>query len=147
MELSGLKKIRTTIHSKSKKRIGRGYGSGVGGHTSTRGSKGQKSRTGGNIPYWFEGGQLPLRKRLPHTRGFKPVTRKEYTILDLADIKSLDKENIDLADLIKQGLVRDVKYGVKVLGTGKLDKKVNLTGFEYTKSAKEKIEKAGGTAK
>lgn len=146
MDLSNLKQMRTTIHSKPKKRIGRGYGSGVGGHTSTRGTKGQKSRTGGSVPYWFEGGQLPLRKRMPHTRGFKPVTRKEYVILDLLDIKSLDKESIDLADLIKEGYVRDVKFGVKILGTGKFDQKVNLTGFLYTKSAKEKIEKAGGTA-
>src|SRR3989344_1894357 len=145
MDLSKLKKLRITIYTKSKKRVGRGYGSGVG-HSSGRGTKGQKARTGGNIPYWFEGGQLPLRKRMPHTRGFKPVTRKEYIILDLVDITSLEKESIDLADLVKEGYVRDIKYGVKILGTGIINKKVNLTGFVYTKSAKEKIEKAGGTA-
>jgi len=145
MDLSNLRQLRTTTHSKPKKRVGRGYGSGVG-HSSGRGTKGQKARTGGNIPYWFEGGQLPLRKRMPHTRGFKPVTRKEYIILDLVDITSLEKESIDLADLVKEGYVRDIKYGVKILGTGEINKKVNLTGFVYTKSAKEKIEKAGGTA-
>ncbi len=145
MDLSKLKKLRTTIYTKSKKRVGRGYGSGVG-HSAGRGTKGQKARTGGQIPYWFEGGQLPLRKRMPHTRGFTPVTRKEYVILDLVDIQSLEKESIDLAELIKDGFIRDVKFGVKILGTGKLTKKINLTGFVYTKSAKEKIEKAGGTA-
>jgi len=147
MKLSNLKKLRTTTHSKAKKRVGRGYGSGVGGHTATRGTKGQKSRTGGSIPYWFEGGQLPLKKRMPHTKGFKPVTRKEYTILDLNDLMSLERENIDLADLVEEGYIKDVKFGVKILGTGKVDRKLNLTGFFYTKTAKEKIEKAGGTAK
>jgi len=145
MNLSQLKSIRTTIYSKAKKRVGRGYGSGVG-HSSGRGTKGQKARTGGQIPYWFEGGQLPLTKRMPHRKGFKPVTKKHFTILDLLDIKSLDKEVIDLAELIKDGYVQDVKDGVKILGTGKFDKKVKLTGFIYTKTAKDKIEKAGGTA-
>ena len=129
-----------------KKRLGRGHGTGKGSHTVGRGTKGARARVGQEVPLWFEGGQLPLRKRMPHTRGFKPVTRKEYIILDLVDITSLEKESIDLADLVKEGYVRDIKYGVKILGTGEINKKVNLTGFVYTKSAKEKIEKAGGTA-
>jgi len=144
LNLNKLASLKTSRTNKPKKRIGRGYGSGVGGHTSTKGSKGQKSRTGGTIPYWFEGGQLPLVKRMPHNRGFKPVNKKHYVILGLSDIEEVGKDKLTPEILLVEGYVSELKDGIKILANGDIKIKVELSGFLFTKSAKEKIEKAGG---
>jgi len=143
MKLNQLPKIT----SKKKKRVGRGYGSGKGGHTSGRGAKGQKARS--KVKPWFEGGQTPLLKRLPMKRGkdkFKSLKPKPI-VLNLKYLNLLPKnKKVTLKSLVKHGLVdkREAeKYGVKILGGGEL--KIPLTvQLPCSKSAQKKIEKAGG---
>jgi large subunit ribosomal protein L15 len=135
------------ISRRKKKRLGRGYASGKGGHTSSRGSKGQKAR--GKVKIWFEGGQLALIRRLPKTRGkgrFKPL-KPSPVIINLKDLSNFKKDSIITEELLaKKGIVflkEAKKYGIKVLGTG--DLKVPLTiKVPISKAAKVKIEKAGG---
>ena len=140
MDLSNLKVSEGSLHSG--KRVGRGLGSGMG-KTSTRGQKGAGARSGGAIRPGFEGGQNPLYRRVPK-RGFKNINRKEYAVVNLADLEACfnDGETVDLALYIKKPL-----DGVKVLGDGELNKKVIVIADKFSASAKEKIEKVGGEAK
>ena len=140
MDLSNLKVSEGSLHSG--KRVGRGLGSGMG-KTSTRGQKGAGARSGGAIRPGFEGGQNPLYRRVPN-RGFKNINRKEYAVVNLADLEACfnDGETVDLALYIKKPL-----DGVKVLGEGELTKKLIVIADKFSASAKEKIEKVGGEAK
>ena len=127
-----------------RKRVGRGMGSGMG-KTATRGHKGQWSRSGASLLRGFEGGQMPLHRRLPK-RGFTNIFRTEYAIVNLDRIAGLSATEIGLDDYRKLGLVSDRKALVKVLGSGDLKKAVTIHAHKFSKSAAEKIEKAGGKA-
>ncbi len=135
---------------KKKKRIARGPGSGHGG-TATRGHKGQKSRSGAKIRIGFEGGQMPINRRLPKF-GFTNRFKKEYQIVNLSQIQNLiDKnvlnDNIINAEVLHQfGLIKKVDIPLKILGNGDLNKSIAVTANFFSKTAKEKIESAGGTA-
>jgi large subunit ribosomal protein L15 len=118
-------------------------GSGMG-KTSTRGHKGQRSRSGSRMMRGFEGGQMPLHRRLPK-RGFTNIFRTEYTILNLDRIAELGEPDVTLESLVKAGLAKDGAL-VKILGDGELKKKVNVQAHKFSKSAQEKITKAGGKA-
>ncbi len=127
-----------------RKRVGRGMGSGMG-KTATRGHKGQWSRSGASLMRGFEGGQMPLHRRLPK-RGFTNIFRTEYAIVNLDRIAGLDVAEIGLDDYRKLGLVSDRNTLVKVLGSGELNKALTIHAHKFSKSAAEKIEKAGGKA-
>jgi large subunit ribosomal protein L15 len=129
---------------KGTRRVGRGPGSGRG-KTSGRGHKGQKSRAGGSIPAWFEGGQLPLSRRLP-IKGFKNPTRKEYEVINVSDLErsGLDGE-VTVAVLRAAGIVTRANMPVKVLGMGEVTRALNLKVNAVSAKAREKIEAAGGT--
>ena len=136
---------------KKRKRVGRGEGSGHGG-TATRGMNGQLSRSGAKKRVWFEGGQMPLQRRVPKF-GFTNIFKKEYQIVSLSSIQKLVEKN-KLADIVlnaeelkKLGLVKNTKKPVKVLGNGELKAKVQLVVHAFSGSAKEKIEAAGGSIK
>lgn len=139
--LQSLKSIR----QKSQKRIGRGYGSGKGGHTSTRGSKGQKSRTK-NIPLWFEGGQLPLVKRVPMWRGkgrLKPL--KPAVAVTLSDLDQLDTDVITLDSLKLAKIVSKRCSKAKIIATGSVKRALTIQGIQVSQEARKRIEAAGGT--
>ncbi|MEO0198676.1 MAG: 50S ribosomal protein L15 [candidate division WOR-3 bacterium] len=142
MDLSSLRPGKGAV--KSKKRVGRGPGSGHG-KTSCRGHKGQKARTGGAKPVWFEGGQMPLYKRLPK-RGFKNPFRVEYQIvnLDILDKYFENGEVVNRDTLLSKGLIKDPNMPVKILGRGEITKKLSFEVDKVSESAKIKIEKAGG---
>lgn len=144
MKLHTLKPAEGSV--KNRKRIGRGQGSGRGG-TSTRGHKGAKSRSGYKSKLGFEGGQMPLQRRVPKF-GFKNVNRIEYQIINLVDLQILvDKLNTDTISLetfIENGLMSK-KDVVKVLGTGELTSKINVSAHKFSASAEEAIQKVGGT--
>jgi large subunit ribosomal protein L15 len=127
-----------------RKRVGRGMGSGMG-KTSTRGHKGQRSRSGSHMMRGFEGGQMPLHRRLPK-RGFTNIFRTEYTVVNLERIAELDVKEIGLDDYKKLGLSSNKKSLIKVLGSGELTKALTIHAHKFSKSAAEKIEKAGGKA-
>jgi len=130
---------------KKRKRIGRGPGSGRGGR-SGRGQKGAGSRSGNSTPAWFEGGQMPLNRRVPK-RGFEPLVRKQYAIVNVGDLDVFDKGGrVDCLTLREAGLVKKIGDGVKILGDGELKKKLDVVVHAYSSTAREKIEKAGGTA-
>lgn len=144
MKLHALKKTTTS----KKKRLGRGYGSGVGGHTSTRGMKGQKARS--SVAAWFEGGQLPLSRRLPFLRGkdrFKSLSQPVMTI-NVGQLNSFKANSkVDVQALVKAGVVSEkeaVCSTIKVLGHGDLTVSLTLVGITASKSAEAKIQKAGG---
>ncbi len=145
MDLSNLKPAKGS--TKSKKRIGRGEGSGYGG-TSTRGHKGQKSRSGYSRKTGFEGGQMPLQRRVPKF-GFRNINRKEYkginisTLQELAEVRKVTEIDVDL--LIEAGLARK-KSLVKILGNGELKTKLNVKAHAFSKSAVTAIEALEGTA-
>ena len=134
------------------KRLGRGVGSGKGGHSSSRGNKGQKSRTGNHaMPSWFEGGQMPLQRRVPKF-GFKNPFRKEYRIVSLAQIASLvasgrldASTEIDVEQLRSAGLLRGSDR-IKVLGDGEPGASLRISAHGFSRSARAKIEAAGGSA-
>lgn len=139
--LSSISKITT----KSSKRLGRGYGSGKGGHTSSRGQKGQKSRVGSKVPLWFEGGSLPLSKRIPMWRG----KGRFKSLISCAELTFDDLNKIELTDItidaLKLNRIIDRRFKrVKVINKGKLSKKVNLKGIGVSASAKKEIEALGG---
>lgn len=136
-------------HKSKKTRLGRGFGSGHGGHTATRGQKGQKSRTGHKkLPWHFEGGQLPLVKRLPHIGGFNSVNKKNYLELKTSIINSLGEKSLNPKQLVSLGVFKKInKAGVKVLFDEPVKSKVTMRGFKYSKQAKDSIEKAGGVAR
>jgi large subunit ribosomal protein L15 len=127
-----------------RKRVGRGMGSGMG-KTSTRGHKGQGSRSGSSLMRGFEGGQMPLHRRLPK-RGFTNIFRTEYTILNLDRIAELNETELTLERLIERGLLKKKNGLIKVLGNGELTIAVTVHAHKFSKSAQEKIEKAGGKA-
>ena len=127
--------------SENKKRVGRGMGSGMG-KTSTRGHKGQRSRSGSRILRGFEGGQMPLHRRMPK-RGFTNIFRQEYAIVNLDRLAALGESNVTLEVLHKAGLARK-KDRVKILGDGELSAAVMVQAHKFSKSAQEKITKAGG---
>jgi large subunit ribosomal protein L15 len=142
MELNNLKPKKGARHAK--KRVGRGPGSGHG-KTASRGEKGQKSRSGYSRQIGFEGGQMPLHRRLPK-RGFTNIFKKDYAVVNLADLERFDNgTTVDEATLRQAGLVKGQNDGVKVLGNGKLSKKLTVSATKFSATAKAAIEAAGGT--
>jgi large subunit ribosomal protein L15 len=128
---------------KARKRVGRGTGSGHG-KTSCRGSKGQKARSGGSIAPGFEGGQMPLQRRLPK-RGFRNAFKKHYALVSLNDLSRFPPgSSVELGALGKAGLVRNAKDGVKLLGSGELSHPLTVRVNRVSRAAREKIEAAGG---
>lgn len=128
---------------KNKKRLGRGSGSGHG-KTSGRGHKGQRARSGGRGKTGFEGGQMPLQRRLPK-RGFTNIFRKEYAIVNLTELQRFDKDSIvDIVALIEAGLVNRIEDGVKLLADGDINKPLTIRVHKFSQSAKAKVEAAGG---
>ena len=133
------------IESSTKKverRVGRGVGSGLG-KTSGRGHKGQKARSGGGVRRGFEGGQTPLYRRLPK-RGFTNIHAKNYTEVNLTMLNKSKATEVSAETLISEGIIKKENDGIVILGTGKLEKKLNVKAKRFTKSAAEKIEAAGG---
>ena len=131
--------------NKKSKRVGRGIGSGHG-KTSTRGHKGQNARSGGGVRPGFEGGQMPLYRRIPK-RGFNNIFKKEISVVNVEDLNVFE-ENTKVTPelLIEKGIIKKVKDGVKVLGNGDLKVKVDVQANAFSKSAQEKIEALGGKA-
>jgi large subunit ribosomal protein L15 len=129
---------------KARKRIGRGMGSGHG-KTSTRGSKGQRAGTGFGQKRGFEGGQMPLHRRLPK-RGFTNIFKREWTIVNLGRLEKLEGDVFSLDRLVELGVVKKPGEGLKILGAGELTRKITVEAHQFSKSAIEKIQKAGGTA-
>jgi large subunit ribosomal protein L15 len=127
--------------SEKRKRVGRGMGSGMG-KTSTRGHKGQRSRSGSRMLRGFEGGQMPLHRRMPK-RGFKNIFRKEYSIVNLESLAVLSETTIT-PDVLRQAGVIKTKHPVKILGDGELKSAITVHAHKFSKSAQEKITKAGG---
>ena len=149
MDLSNLKPADGS--TRNRKRIGRGVGSGYGGHSSTRGDKGYKSRSGSSIPSWFEGGQMPLQRRIPKF-GFKNPFTVEYRAINLSrlvrliDAGSLDpKSPVTIEALVGAGVARKGEL-VKILGAGDLSQALDVTAHAFSESARKKIEAAGGSA-
>ena len=131
--------------NKRTKRVGRGPGSGHG-KTSTRGHKGQKSRSGGGIRPGFEGGQMPLQRRLPK-RGFTNIFKKEYVIVNIQELNIFDDGTEVTIELMQDvGMVKGVKDGVKILGNGELQKQLTVKAHRFSKQAEEKISARGGKA-
>ncbi len=128
--------------TKNKKRLGRGESSGLG-KTSGRGHKGQKARSGGYHKVGFEGGQMPLVRRLPK-RGFHNPFRVEYAIVNLGDLATIETLEIDIDVLIGNGLIKKPLAGLKILGNGEITRAVTVKAKKFSKVAAEKIEKAGG---
>jgi large subunit ribosomal protein L15 len=128
---------------KDRKRVGRGVGSGHG-KTSCRGSKGQKSRSGGSVPTWFEGGQMPIQRRLPK-RGFINIFKKEYSLINIRDLSKFKSDaTIDSESLLEVGLIKKSQDKVKLLGQGEISFPLTIKVHKISKSARDKIESAGG---
>ena len=129
--------------TKNPKRKGRGTGTG-NGTTAGRGMNGQKSRSGGGVRLGFEGGQMPLYRRLPK-RGFTNIWGTEYTVLNVDALNKFEAGTVVTPEMLKEaGLVKQVKDGIKILGDGKLEKNLTVQAHKFTKTAVEKIESAGG---
>jgi large subunit ribosomal protein L15 len=143
MNLSGLRP--PAGQKKARKRIGRGMGSGHG-KTSTRGSKGQRAGTGFGQKRGFEGGQMPIHRRLPK-RGFTNIFKKHYAIVNVGKLEKLAGEAFNADRLFELGVIKKLGDGLKILGTGQLTRKITVEAHHFSKSAVEKIEKAGGAAK
>ncbi len=130
--------------TKKRKRIGRGPGSGHG-KTATKGHKGQKARSGGSVKTGFEGGQMPMQRRLPK-RGFTPLARKVYELVKIAQFEIFEAgSTVSIEELVKAGIITGVKDGVKVLADGELTKSLTIAAHKFSAAAKEKIAAAGGT--
>lgn len=142
MNLSGLKP--PAGQKKERKRIGRGMGSGTG-KTSGRGHKGQRAGTGFSMSRGFEGGQMPIHRRLPK-RGFTNIFKKEWAIVNLGRLEKLEGDSFNADKLMELGIVKKLGAGLKILGTGQLTRKISVEAHQFSKSAVEKIQKAGGTA-
>lgn len=141
MDLSNLKPAIGS--TKNRKRVGRGPGSGFG-KTSGKGHKGQNARSGGGVKPGFEGGQMPLQRRLPK-RGFMALSKKVYALVKVRDLELFEENSvIDLEALGKAGLVSCLQDGVKILGDGELTKPLTVKAHKFSKSAVQKIEAAGG---
>ena len=139
MELGAIKSATKKV---SRKRVGRGSGSGLG-KTSGRGHKGQKARSGGGVRRGFEGGQTPLYRRLPK-RGFTNIHAKKYTEVTLTMLNSSKSTDVTAETLIADGIIGKVNDGIVILASGKLDKKLNVKAIRFTAKAKETIEALGG---
>ena len=142
MNLSGLKPPAGQV--KARKRIGRGMGSGHG-KTATRGSKGQRAGTGFGQKRGFEGGQMPLHRRLPK-RGFTNIFTKQFAIVNLGRLETLEGDSFNADRLMELGVVKKLGDGLKILGSGQLTRKITVEAHHFSKSALEKIQQAGGTA-
>ena len=130
---------------KKRKRVGRGAGSGMG-KTATRGQDGQNSRSGGGVRPGFEGGQMPLARRLPK-RGFTNIFAKEYAIVNVGDLDRFDDGTEVTAQMLRDArIIRKMNDGLKVLGNGEITKKLTVKATKFTKTAAQKIAAAGGTA-
>ena len=136
--------IKSATDNETRKRVGRGIGSGLG-KTSGRGHKGQKARSGGGVRRGFEGGQTPLYRRLPK-RGFKNIFAKNYTEVTLTMLNKATTEEVTAESLIKDGIISKANDGIVILGTGKLEKKLSVKANRFTASAAKAIETAGGKA-
>ncbi len=143
MDLSSLKPPTGQKHRP--KRVGRGMGSGKG-KTSGRGHKGARSISGYSIMRGFEGGQMPLHRRLPK-RGFTNIFKKQYAIVNLRDLEKLPGDAFTVDSLMEFGVIRKLGDGLKVLGTGEITRKIDVEAHVFSKSAAEKIQKAGGHAR
>ena len=132
--------------TKEVKRIGRGHGSG-NGKTAGKGHKGQKARSGGSIRPGFEGGQMPLQRRIPK-RGFNNIFAKEFATVNVSELEKRFENGavVDAEALIESGAIKNAKDGIKILGNGELSKKLTVKAAKFTAAAQEKIEKAGGKA-
>ena len=139
MELGNL---QPAVKKVSRRRVGRGIGSGLG-KTSGRGHKGQKARSGGGVRRGFEGGQTPVYRRLPK-RGFKNIHAKTYTEVTLTMLNKSKATDITPESLLAEGIIGKINDGIVVLGTGAIEKSVNVKATRFTKTAAEKIEAAGG---
>src|SRR6266540_4381582 len=142
MNLSGIRPPKGQV--KTRKRVGRGMGSGHG-KTSTRGHKGQAAGTGFSQKRGFEGGQMPLHRRLPK-RGFTNIFKKEYAIVNLDRLETLEGDSFSPDRLRDLGVIKKLGDGLKVLGSGQLTRKIHVEAHVFSKSAAEKIQAAGGTA-
>ncbi len=142
MNLSNIRAPKKS--SEKRKRVGRGMGSGMG-KTSTRGHKGQRSRSGSRMMRGFEGGQMPLHRRLPK-RGFVNIFRIEYTVVNLSRLAELGETTINPEVLYKAGVLKSKNGLVKVLGNGDLNSALTVHAHKFSESAQEKITKAGGKA-
>ncbi len=146
--LSNLKFAEGSKHRK--KRVGRGQGSGFGG-TSTRGENGAKSRSGFKDRAWFEGGQMPLQRRLPKF-GFKNINRVEFNVINVGDIQKLldsgkiEKSGLNKEYFISKKIIKNSKFPLKILGNGDIKSSVEISADAFSTAAKDKIEKAGGKA-
>ena len=142
MNLSNLHVPKGQKHKK--RRLGQGMGTGRGKY-SGRGAKGAKSVSGYSMMRGFEGGQMPLHRRLPK-RGFKNIFREEYAIVNIGRLSKLEGDSFSPERLIELGIVKKIGAGLKVLGTGEIDRKLTVRAHMFSKSALEKIQKAGGVA-
>ncbi len=142
MKLNSLSPINGS--TKSRKRVGRGHGSGLG-KSAGRGDKGAGQRSGFKRRAWFEGGQMPLARRLP-MRGFHNLFKKDFQIVNINRIEALGLKEVNAQILKDNGLIRSALKPVKILGNGDIKSKIDITATVFSQSAKEKIEKAGGTA-
>lgn len=141
MKIEDLKPAEGSV--KNNKRVGRGSGSGHG-KTSCRGHNGQNSRSGGGVRPGFEGGQMPLQRRLPK-RGFTNRNHKEFTTMNLRDLERLGIETVTPEALIEMGAIKNIRHGLKILGTGELTKAYTVKATAFSATAAEKIKAAGGT--
>ena len=139
-----LGELRPTEERVSRRRVGRGMGSGLG-KTSGKGHKGQKARSGGGVRRGFEGGQTPLYRRLPK-RSFTNIHAKNYTEVTLTMLNKSTVEDVTAETLLADGIIGKVNDGIVVLATGKLEKKLNVKAKRFTTTAKERIEALGGKA-
>ena len=137
-----LGELKPAVEKKTRTRVGRGVGSGLG-KTSGRGHKGQKARSGGGVRRGFEGGQTPLYRRLPK-RGFTNIHAKNYVEVTLTMLNKSKADVVTAESLMSEGIINKVNDGIVILGTGSLDKKLEVKAKRFTKTAKEKIEAAGG---
>ena len=137
-----LGELKPAEKKQARTRVGRGIGSGLG-KTSGKGHKGQKARSGGGVRRGFEGGQTPLYRRLPK-RGFTNIHAKNYIEVTLTMLNKSKAEIVTAESLLEEGIISKINDGIVILGTGSLDKKLEVKAKRFTKSAKEKIEAAGG---
>jgi large subunit ribosomal protein L15 len=128
--------------TKKAKRVGRGPGSGVG-KTAGRGHKGQKSRSGGSTKPWFEGGQMPLQRRVPK-RGFRPYRRVEYQVVNVRDLEKVKGDEATPETMKAAGLIGSLRKPVKILGEGEIGRAISVKAHAFSRTAREKIEKSGG---
>ncbi len=141
MNLDELKPAQKT---QTRRRVGRGVGSGLG-KTSGKGHKGQKARSGGGVRRGFEGGQTPLYRRLPK-RGFTNIHANNYTEVTLTMLNKSSKEEVTAETLLEDGIISKINDGIVIIATGNLEKKLSVKAKRFTKAAKEKIEALGGKA-